>query len=214
MDCIKSLKSVSAVVFAVAVFYVLAPRTVEAGGTSSFSGTLSGSGASITMDIDNDACGTSFICTELSSFNTAAGTSTGAIEPGPFTGQSVTEADPVPGTGCAFDPTHVQGCTIGTVTDACKFHFVGGASATRSSSTGDISTTKNVSGTECLDVSHGLPFNFAGSSTDAITGGSGQFAGATGTVHGTFHGQVLTNDFNGHGFAWFKESFSGTITTP
>jgi hypothetical protein len=202
-----SIKSVSVVVFAVAVFSFLAARTVEAG---SFSGTLSGSGASITMDIDNDACGTSFICTELSSFNTVAGTTTGGIEPGPFTGQSVVEADPVPGTGCFLDPAHVKSCTLGTVTNACEFQFVGGAGAGRNSSTGDIDTTKVVSGTECLDASHGLPFNFAGSATDAITGGSGQFVGASGTIHERFHGQVLTNDFNGHGFAWFTDSFSGT----
>jgi len=203
------IKSVSAVVFAVAVFSFFAVRTVEA---ASFSGTLSGSGASITMDIDNDACGTSFICTELSSFNTFAGTTTGGIEPGPFTGQSVDEVDPVPGTGCFFDPAHVQGCRLGTVTNACKFQFVGGAGASRNSSTGDIITAKVVSGTECLDVSHGLPFNFAGSATDAITGGSGKFAGASGTIHERFSGQVLTDDFNGHGFAWFKDSFSGTTT--
>jgi hypothetical protein len=161
------------------------------------------------MDIDDDACGTSFICTELSSFNSFAGTQTGGIEPGPFTGQSVNEADPVPGTGCLFDPAHVQGCTLGTVTNACKFQFVGGAGASRNSSTGDIETTKLVSGGFCVDVSHGLPFNFAGSDTAAITGGSGMFAGASGTIHEKFSGQTLTNDFNGHGFAWFKDSFSG-----
>jgi hypothetical protein len=208
-----SIKSGSVVVFAVAVFSFLALQTVEAvGAPLNFHGTLSGSGASVTMDIDNDACGTSFICTESSSFNSFTGTQTGGIEVGAFTGQSVGETDPVPGTGCLFDPTHVQGCTLGTVTNACKFQFVGGAAAVRYSSTGDIVTSKLVSGTECLDVSHGLPFNFAGSSTDAITGGSGKFAGASGTIHERFSGQVLTNDFNGHGFAWFKDSFTGTIT--
>lgn len=98
-----SVKSGSVVVFAVAAFSFLALRTVEAAPLS-FHGTLSGSGASVTMDIDNDACGTSFICTELSSFSTAAGTSTGGIEPGPFTGQSVSEVDPVPGTGASLTP--------------------------------------------------------------------------------------------------------------
>ena len=208
-----SIKSVSVVVFAVAVFSFLAVRTVDAAGAPiSFRGTLSGSGATVTMDIDNDACGTSFICTELSSFNTVAGTTTGGTGAGPFTGQSVSEVDPAPGTGCFFDPAHVQGCTLGTVTNACKFQFVGGFGASRNSSTGEITTTKVVSGTECLDVSHGLPYNFAGSATDAITGGSGPLAGASGTIHERFHGQVLTSDFNGHGFAWFKDSFIGTIT--
>jgi hypothetical protein len=206
-----SIKSVSVVVFAVAVFSFLAARTVQAGTSHPFHGTLSGSGASITMDIDNDACGTSFICTELSGFNTEAGTVIGGIEPGPFTGQDVSEVDPVPGTGCFFDPTHIQACTLGTVTNACKFQFVGGAGVARTSSTGDILTSKLVSGTECLDVSHGLPFNFAGSTTGTLTGGSGAFAGATGTLHNRFSGQVLTDDFNGHGFAWFQASFSGTI---
>jgi hypothetical protein len=55
-----SIKSGSVVVFAVAVFSFLAVRTVEAAPLS-FHGTLSGSDASVTMDIDNDACGTSFI---------------------------------------------------------------------------------------------------------------------------------------------------------
>jgi hypothetical protein len=206
------MRSVRTVSIGFALFAFLAATTVEAGAASlSFSGTASGSGASVTMDIDNDACGTSFICTELSSFNSFAGTQTGGIEAGAFTGQNVAEADPVSGTGCFFDPTHVQGCTLGTVTDACKFRVVGAAGAVRFSSTGDIVTTKLSSGTECLDVSHGLPFNFAGSETDVITGGSGKFVGASGTVTNKFHGQVLTDDFNGHGFAWVTGSFSGTI---
>jgi hypothetical protein len=209
----RLVKIASIGIFAIAWFVFLAARGVEAASLK-FSSTLSGSGATVTMDIDNDACGTAVICTELSSLNTYAGTSTGGIEPGAFTGQSVDETDPVAGTGCFFDPTHVKGCTLGTVTDACEFTFVGSAGASRTTSTGDILTAKTVSGTECIDVSHGLPFNFAGSATDTITGGSGKYAGATGTAKERFSGQVLTNDFNGHGFAWFQDSIKGTIITP
>jgi len=163
------------------------------------------------------------ICTDLSGLGTFAGKQSGGIEAGEFTGQGVNAAEPVPGTGCLFAPTTIQSCTIGSVTNACEFRFVpGGTLAFRFSSTGDIETLKRISGTQCVDVSGGtgtlppkLPFNVITSASLAITGGSGKFAGATGTLTETqTAGQILSIDLQDHSFGWFQISYTGTINKP
>ena len=161
------------------------------------------------------------ICADLSSLGTFAGKQSGGIEAGELTGQSVNETEPVPGTGCLIAPAAIQSCTIGSVTNACEYQSVGGTVAARFSSTGDIETAKRISGTVCVDFSSGtgtlppkLPFNFIVSSSFAITGGSGRFAGATGTITENDTGQLLSTDLQGHDFGWAQGSFTGTINKP
>jgi len=156
------------------------------------------------------------ICADLSSLGTFAGKQSGGIEAGELTGQSVNETEPVPGTGCLIAPAAIQSCTIGSVTNACKYQQVaGGTRATRFSSTGDIETSKLISATLCVDYSSGkLPFNFIFSSSLAITGGSGGFTGATGTYTETGTGQLLSIDPQGHNFGWLQGSYTGTIEKP
>jgi hypothetical protein len=220
----RPIKATSIVIVAVALlFFPASRRAVAAGNSLNFKGTFSGSTASIPLDIDVDSCTTTggvTVCTDLSGLATNGGKQSGGIEAGDFTGQGVTEIDAVAGTGCLLSPTAIQSCTLGSVTNACEYQYVGGSSATRFSSTGDISTQTLTSGTLCIDFSNGtgttiqLPFDFAGSETYNLTGGSGKFAGATGTSTSQFTGQVLSADFQGHAFSWSQGSYQGTAIKP
>jgi hypothetical protein len=78
--------------------------------------------------------------------------------------------------------------------------------------TGDVLLQNLVSGTECVDNS-GPPFPFEGTLTVTNVGGTGKFAGATGTVTLKFAGQYLSCGNNGCvGIVQHKEK--GSITTP
>ncbi len=59
-------------------------------------------------------------------------------------------------------------------------------------STGAQLVQNLVSGTECIDFTSGPPFPFAGVLTVENTGGTGKFAGATGTENLNFGGEFLS----------------------
>ena len=167
------------------------------------------------MDLDDgDSCtGTPPVCTDLSRLDTIAGKTSGGIAGGQSTGQSVVELEGVPGAGCAIAPT-IKGCTLGAEVNACEFQSVGvGTKADRYSSTGDILTGIIPPGGEtlCFDSATG---NHAGSATGSITGGSGKFAGVTGTFTESFNGKTLSSDPQGHSFGWFQAQLTGTVTGP
>jgi hypothetical protein len=198
--------------------------TAEAEANSlKFKGTFSGSGPSVPLDTDVDSCTTTggvTVCTDLSGITSGAGMQSGGIEAGDFTFQIVGETDAVAGTGCLLAPTAIQSCTLGSVTNACEYQYMGGSKATRFSSTGDILASTLTSGTSCIDFSNGtgttiqLPFDVTGSQTFNLTGGSGKFASATGTSTSNFTGQILSADFQGHAFAWVQGSDEGTVVKP
>ena len=78
--------------------------------------------------------------------------------------------------------------------------------------TGDVLLQNLVSGTEC-DSNSGPPSPFEGTLTVTNVGGTGKFAGATGTVTLNFAGQYLSCGNNGCvGFVQHREK--GTLTTP
>jgi hypothetical protein len=175
----------------------------------------SGSSISVPIDVDGDSCfiasNSHLICTDTSGYgNFGFKCSPG----GPAgTGTNIFEYDPVPGTGCVFDPAHIESCTLaGTSEQGCLFQSVGGTEVDRDGSTGDL-LFSTATATDCIDFSSGPPFNLAGSSNGTITGGTGKNAGATGTSTGTFHGQLMTLDPAGHGIAWFEGDSTETITT-
>jgi len=217
----RPIKAVSIVIVAAALLCLPASRrAVAAGNSLNFKGTSSGSTTNIPLDIDLDSCtttGAGTVCTDMSGLATSGGKQSGGIEAGDFTSQGVAEAVAVAGTGCLLSPTQ-KSCTLGSVTNACEYQIVGGSLAVRFSSTGDISAQTLTSGTECIDYSNGtgttiqLPFDFAGSETWNLTGGSGKFTGATGTYTAQFTGQTLSADFQGHAFGWFQSSYQGTAT--
>ena len=198
--------------FAVAMLLCFASQRVEAGDRklkSSFSGTF----VTTALDLDADSCtGTPPVCTDLSFVDTIAGKTSGGIEAGQFTGQSVLELEPVSGSGCPI--ANAKSCTVGNVANGCEFQNVGTEwVADRYSSTGDILTATVGPGDEtlCLDTSTGF---HAGSATGSITGGTGKFADANGTFTETFQGKVLTSDAQGHSFGWIKAKLTGTIIEP
>ena len=205
---------IALLISAVAILLSLASQRVEAA-DNEFTSTFSGTFVTTAFDLDGDSCaGTPPVCTDLSFLDTIAGKTSGGIGGGQFTGQSVVELQPVPGTGCAFALNTIQSCTLGAVTNACEFRSVGvGSKADRYSSTGDILTGIVPPGGEtlCFDSSTG---NHAGSASGTITGGSGKFAGVTGTFTESFSGKTLSSDPQGHSFGWFQAELTGTVIKP
>jgi hypothetical protein len=112
----------------------------------------------------------------------------------------------------------IQSCTIGSVTSGCEFKDVGLNNVNRDSATGDIELFQLAAApasTTCVDLTSGVPpFNFTFTEYDNITGGTGKFAGVTGSLTSTGFGQILSLDAAGHGLRWFSSSFTGTETTP
>ena len=183
--------------------------------TQSFTASSSGTAVDIPLDLDGDSCtttGTVTICTDTSGYANFAGTSSVG---GDFTGQNVVEYDFVSGSGCNIlgQSQPIAGCTLsGSSEQGCELQSVGGAEVDRNNATGDL-VFSTLTATLCIDLSSGPPFNFTGSATATITGGTGNSAGASGTSTGNFHGQELVSDPAGHGFSWFVASSTGTITT-
>jgi hypothetical protein len=165
----------------------------------------SGSSAGINFDPDRDNPA------HVSSLGNGAGDS----NLGKFTAQSVTEFDPVPfSSGPHCSPISVfQGCTIDGITNGCEFQAVGGATVQRFDSTGDLMFIKNTGGTVCLNLTDGFPKDVSGTLTGIITGGTGRFAGVTGSPTATVKGQQLLGD-GPHAFSWAEQTTDGTLTFP
>jgi hypothetical protein len=205
---------IALLISAVAILLSLASQRVEAAGNE-FTSTFSGTFVTTALDLDGDSCtGTPPVCTDLSFLDTIAGKTSGGIGGGQFTGQSVVELEGVSGTGCLIASNTIKSCTLGAAANACEFQSVGvGSKADRYSSTGDILTGIVPPGGEtlCVDFSTG---NHAGSASGSITGGSGKFAGVTGTFTESFNGKTLSSDSQGHAFGWFQAELTGTVAKP
>jgi hypothetical protein len=72
------------------------------------------------------------------------------------------------------------------------------------------------SGKQCIDFSTSPtpPFPFSLSKTDTITGGTGEFAGATGTLTTEGRGAVLAVDPSNHVFGWVQIKYEAKINLP
>jgi hypothetical protein len=189
----------------------LGAQKTAAAKSKSFTSSFSGSIVSVPLDVDNDSCTSSppFVCTDLSAYSNYAGKITGGVSfSGPFTGQATTEDTPVAGTGCSINPSQ-KSCTLGSATDACEFAFEGGNFVNQKSSTGDLVFGALVpsGSTVCVDFASG---KFSTTRNWNITGGTGKFAGITGTFSDTTTGQILNIDSQGHHFAWITGSSKGT----
>jgi hypothetical protein len=100
------------------------------------------------------------------------------------------------------------------VTDGCLYNYVGGNVVIRTTATGDLLFESFTSGTLCINFDTALPWNFEGQVEGPITGGTGKLNGASGGFIAPFSGQILQNDYAGHGMSWSAGSFTGTITVP
>jgi len=185
--------------------------------TYNFTSTLSGSAAQVPIDLDGTHCTTVngiVTCPADSDLFTGGGTITGGPEPGQFTNQSVTETSPVSGTGCSVAPSSIKGCPIGLVTNGCLYKIIGGNVVNRQMTTGDLLFAKLTSGALCINFDTALPWNLTGTNQFSFIGGTGRFAGATGSGTVSFKGQILQNDPQGHGMSWDSGSITGTMTIP
>ncbi|MGB2887874.1 MAG: hypothetical protein WBC04_09270 [Candidatus Acidiferrales bacterium] len=72
------------------------------------------------------------------------------------------------------------------------------------------------SGKQCIDfsASPAPPFPFNLSKTDSITGGTGEFTGATGTLTTEGSGAILAIDPSHHVFGWVQIKYDARINLP
>jgi hypothetical protein len=188
--------------------------------TKTFSSTLWGTLVTVPLDVDNLSCSDVDgveLCPALSEYGNYNGRTSGGIPNSIYsiTGQSVLEASPIIGHGCLIDPG-IQSCTLNGVTDACEYVVAGGSYATQQSNVGTANIfygffNSNPVGTFCVDYS-AFPSNFSGTFSGNILGGTGVFAGNTGTFTETITGRYTSVDLQGHNFGWFSGSASGSMT--
>jgi hypothetical protein len=209
-------------VFAGIVVLMFVAGGVARAETKKFRCSFSGTSVDVPVDIDGDSCFTASngatVCTDTSGYGNSSAKCNGAS----VTSQNINEYDFVPGTSsCNILGTMVPGFTSCKLRGSrerseqgCKFKLVGGAEVDKDPQSGDLTFVTPTAATICLDLSSGPPFNFTGSGTNSITGGTGKNAGITGTGTFTFNGQLLVADAAGHGLSWSEGRSNGTITTP
>jgi hypothetical protein len=201
----------------IAVLMLVTSKVADAG-TIKYKGSYSGSGVDVPVDLDSNSCFTAAngatVCTDTSTYVNLTGSN---FPGGGITAQDISEFAPVPGTSCNIEGTMVPGiagCTLaGSSEQGCEYKSVGDTEIDRDNLTGDLLFFTR-SDTICLDLSSGPPFDDTGTFNGTITGGTGKFAGATGTKTGTIHAQQLTLDAAGHGLVAVESSYTGTITLP
>jgi hypothetical protein len=205
MRTIKIISTALALMFAVG--FLLCKTTDAKDSNEQISGSFSGSSVTTGFDFDNDSS------TDQSGDLIAAGKQNGG---GAFTLRLVNELDLVPGTGCGAFPA--EGCNIDGVNDGCLFTVVGGAGAFRFDASGDISTLQITGGTACINPNSASgvlpPFDSTYTQNWSFKGGSGKFAGTTGSGVVTGKGQITSLDQPGHSFSWDDGTYTGTISTP
>jgi hypothetical protein len=108
-------------------------------------------------------------------------------------------------------------CTVpgGATGAGTEFTLVGGVAIARFPATGDLMFSKATSATVCQDFSSfpTPPFPFVDTETGAITGGTGVFSGATGSLTVEAKGAVLSLDATGFRvFGWFQNKVVSNIT--
>jgi hypothetical protein len=108
----------------------------------------------------------------------------------PFNTMGVSCKQPEGGTGCLFD-------------------LVGGSDVYRFSD-GGLLFVVNELGTACVDLA--TSFVTYSSSAGLITGGTGKFAGTTGTLSFSGRTQALSSDSAGRSFGWFVTTGTFELT--
>jgi hypothetical protein len=174
---------------------LLAARKDARANTVNFKGTFSGSTTTTFFSFDG---------VNLAGQGSAAGEQTPG---GRFILQSIGE-----------DAPDGKSCTVpgGIPNAGTEFTLVGEATVLRFEPTGDLLYNHDTSRTTCIDFSSGSPpFPFVGSSSGVITGGTGKYAGASGSHTVSSSGVVLSLPSAGFGaFGAFSGTVTGTMTIP
>ena len=138
-------------------------------------------------------------------------------------GQGIAAGDQNPGgrftlQSIGEDAPDGKTCTVpgGTPNAGTEFTLVGEATVLRFEPSGDLLYNHDTSRATCIDFSSGTPpFPFVGSSSGVITGGTGKYAGASGSHAINSSGVVLSLPSSGFGaFGAFCGTVTGTLTTP
>jgi len=139
-------------------------------------------------------------------------------------GQSIAGGEQKPGgrftlEAIGQDAPDGKTCTVpgGTPNAGTEFTLVGEATVLRFEPTGDLLYNHDTSRTTCIDFSSGTPpFPFVGSASGVIIGGTGKYAGASGSHTVRSSGVILSLPSEpGFGsFAAFSGTTTGTLTTP
>jgi hypothetical protein len=138
-------------------------------------------------------------------------------------GQAIAAGEQKPGgrftlEGISQDAPDGESCTLtgGTPNAGIETAVVDGNAVMRFKPSGDLLYLHETSATTCIDLSGTPPFRLAGSASFVITGGTGKYAGATGTETGNLSGVILSLPSEpGFGvFAAFNGTVKGTLTTP
>jgi hypothetical protein len=106
-------------------------------------------------------------------------------------------------------------CTLLNGGSGISFTFVGDETVFRFDSTGDqlFAVSAPGGGMECFGTS-GPPNAFSGTESFTITGGTGRFANASGTLTTEIHGQYLVFlNPSGGSFGWVEDEWTGDIST-
>jgi hypothetical protein len=170
-----------------------------------------------TVDFESTVSGTT--TSALLAFDKSEGTAgqflgSGVMQPGGrITDQGVSQITP-DGNSCTLPG--------GVPNAGTEFKLVGDAAVFRFDPSGDLLYTQATSETQCADLSSGTPpFPVVGSGSGVFIGGTGKYAGATGSFTVSFTATVLvlpggvTGTGPGFGsFAAAQVSFTGTLTTP
>jgi hypothetical protein len=179
--------------FAAFIFFVMAP--VNAQDDAKSTGEISGTFVNANFDFDHADLSTPANVTTITGSDSRFGKIVGQ-----YLGEFVLD-----GLTCT-PPSGVAG-------EGTELTLVAETGVVTRLKTGDQLFFTATSGKQCVDSSASPrpPFPFSLSKTDSITGGTGEFAGATGTLTTEGTGAILSIDPSHHVFGWVQIKYEARI---
>jgi hypothetical protein len=175
-------------------FYIVTATRADAW-TKTIKGTATGTAVSANFDFDDPGEGTPAFYVH----------GEGKGKSGGFSYQALVEVAPDGNQCTVTGRTPNAGSEFKLVTPDAR------VAVFRYASTGDLLFTKATDATLCADSSG----SYSASTTNEITGGTGKFAGASGTVTTTENGAFLTSDASKkRSFGWFHSDIVTCLILP